>query len=66
MVTLTLDPTLTQLSNQGGTTSETVSNATLTLVNGSNVQTQDIPLLDARVLALLAVAFVLLAVRLRS
>src|ERR1043166_7267074 len=32
VVTLTLDPTLTQLSNQAGTTTETVNKATLTLV----------------------------------
>ena len=65
VVTLTLDPTLTQLSNQGGTTSETVNNGSLTLVNGSIVQTQDIPLLDARVLILLGVVLALIAVRLR-
>ncbi|HJT16974.1 MAG TPA: DUF11 domain-containing protein, partial [Thermoanaerobaculia bacterium] len=34
-VTLTLDPTLTQLSNDAGTTNETVTNARLTLVNGA-------------------------------
>ncbi len=66
VVTLTLDPSLTQLSNQGGTTSETVNNGTLTLVNGTIVQTQDIPLLDARVLALLAVVLALVAIRLRT
>ena len=65
VVTLTLDPTLTQLSNQGGTTNETVNNGTLTLVNGSIVQTQDIPLLDPRVLILPAVVLALIAVRLR-
>lgn len=65
VVTLTLDPTLTQLSNQGGTTSETVNNGTLTLVNGSIIQTEDIPLLDARVLILLAVVLALIAIRLR-
>ncbi|HEY6844292.1 MAG TPA: DUF11 domain-containing protein [Thermoanaerobaculia bacterium] len=35
VVTLTLDPTLTQLSNEAGTTSETTSNAELTLTNSS-------------------------------
>ena len=65
VVTLTLDPALTQLSNQGGTTSETVNNGSLTLVNGSIVQTQDIPLLDARVLLLLGVVLALIALRLR-
>lgn len=34
IINLTLDPALTQLSNQGGTTVETISNASLTLVNG--------------------------------
>jgi uncharacterized repeat protein (TIGR01451 family) len=34
-VTLTLDPTLTQLSNESGTTAETVANTELTLVNSS-------------------------------
>jgi hypothetical protein len=35
VIALTLDATLTQLSNQGGTTAETVVLGTLTLVNGS-------------------------------
>jgi len=35
VVPLTLDPTLTQLSNEGGTTTETLGNATLALVPGS-------------------------------
>ena len=34
-VTLTVDTTLTQLSNEGGTTSEKVSTANLAVVNGS-------------------------------
>ena len=37
VVTLTLDPTLTQLSNESGTTSETVALGTLSLINGSIV-----------------------------
>ncbi|HEY2828681.1 MAG TPA: hypothetical protein VGJ88_01085 [Thermoanaerobaculia bacterium] len=65
VVTLTLDPTLTQLSNQAGTTSETVNNGSLLLVNGSVIQTQDIPLLDPRVLILLGVVLALVAIRLR-
>ncbi|HEY2324745.1 MAG TPA: hypothetical protein VGJ82_17940 [Thermoanaerobaculia bacterium] len=65
VVTLTLDPTLTQLSNQAGTTSETVTKGTLTLVNGTLVQTQDIPLLDPRILILLGIVLALIAVRLR-
>ena len=66
VVTLTLDPTLTQLSNQAGTTTETVNNGFLTLVNGTIVQTEDIPLLDARVLILLGVVLALVAIRLRT
>jgi hypothetical protein len=65
VVTLTLDPTLTQLSNQAGTTSETVNSSTLLLVNGSVIQTQDIPLLDPRVLILLGIVLALVAIRLR-
>jgi len=65
VVTLTLDSTLTQLSNQAGTTTETVSGGTLTLVNGSIVQTQDIPLLDPRLLVLLGIVLVSVAIRLR-
>jgi hypothetical protein len=34
-IALTLDPTLTQLSNESGTTSETTANGNLTLVNGA-------------------------------
>jgi hypothetical protein len=34
-ITLTLDPSLTQLSNQGGSTSETSGNGKLSLVNGT-------------------------------
>ena len=35
VIPLTLDPTLTQLSNEGGTTTESVANAGLALVPGS-------------------------------
>src|SRR5215212_7905533 len=35
VITLTLDPVLTQLSNQAGTTTETVAFGNLALVNGS-------------------------------
>jgi hypothetical protein len=66
VVTLTLDPTLTQLSNQAGTTTETVNNGSLLLVNGSIIQTQDIPLFDVRTLILLGVVLALVAIRLRS
>jgi len=55
-ITLTLDPTLTQLSNQAGTTSETVTNGTLTLVPGAIVVTTSVPALSTWALALLALA----------
>lgn len=68
VVTLTLDPTLTQLTDEGGSpgTKETVSGATLLLVSGSIVQTQDIPLLDMRVLLLLGVVLTIVAFRARA
>jgi hypothetical protein len=56
VVTLTLDATLTQLSNQAGTTSETVTLNTLTLVNGAINVTTTIPALSTWALALLAIA----------
>jgi hypothetical protein len=68
VVTLTLDPTLTQLTDEGGSpgTKETVSGGTLLLVNGSIVQTQDIPLLDARFLLLLGAVLTIVAFRARA
>jgi hypothetical protein len=56
VVNLTLDATLTQLSNQAGTTSETVTLNTLTLVNGAINVTTTIPALSTWALALLAIA----------
>ena len=57
-VSLTLDPTLTQLSNQAGTTNETTTSANLLLVNSSiTFQTAiaaAVPTLDWRILLLLA------------
>lgn len=53
-INLTLDPTLTQLSNQAGTTSETTTNGTLTLVPGAVLVTTPVPALSAWALALLA------------
>ena len=55
-IALTLDPTLTQLANQAGTTSETTTNGSLTLVNGAIVVTTPVPALSAWALALLAIA----------
>jgi hypothetical protein len=68
VVTLTLDPTLTQLTDEGGSpaTKETVNGGTLLLVNGSIVQTQDIPLLDARLLILLGAVLTFIAFRARA
>ena len=55
-ITLTLDPTLTQLSNQGGTTTETVAQSNLVLVNGAIAVTTSVPTLSAWALALLGMA----------
>src|SRR5947199_5880954 len=55
-LTLTLDPTLTQLANQAGTTTESVTNNNLNLVNGAIVVTTPVPALSAWALALLAIA----------
>jgi hypothetical protein len=66
-ITLTLDPALTQLTDQGGsgTTKESVANANLLLVNGSIAVSTPVPALSNWVLALLAasLAFVVLRVR---
>lgn len=59
-ITLVLDPTLTQLSNQAGTTSETVANGNLALVNGAIVVTTPVPALSAWALALLAIALAMI------
>src|SRR6185436_1305113 len=40
VITLTLDPLLTQLANQAGTTTETVTNGRLLLVSGAITITQ--------------------------
>ena len=61
-VTLTLDPTLTQLSNQAGTTTERVANANLVLVSGAIIVTTPVPTLSAWALALMAIAFGVIAV----
>ena len=55
-IALTLDPTLTQLANQAGTTTESVTNNNLTLVSGAIVVTTPVPALSAWALALLAIA----------
>ena len=55
-ITLSLDSTLTQLSNQAGTTTETTTNGFLQLVNGAINITTSVPALSAWALALLAIA----------
>jgi hypothetical protein len=62
IITLTLDPTLTQLSNQAGTTKETVTLANLVLVAGAINITGSIPALSPWLLALLAIALAVVAV----
>lgn len=61
-IALTLDPTLTQLSNQAGTTTETTTNGSLVLVNGAVVVTTSVPALSALARALLALALAAIAV----
>jgi hypothetical protein len=65
IVALTVDPTLTQLTDEGGsgTTKESTLNANLVLVNGlvSVVDSPDCPTLSGWALALLAAALVAVA-----
>jgi hypothetical protein len=61
-ITLTLDPTLTQLANQAGTITENTASGNLTLVNGAINITSSIPMLSPWVLALLALSFAVIAV----
>ncbi len=67
IVPLTVDATLTQLINEGGTTSETTTNGALALVNGSvtvlAVPAADTPTLGTWALIVLAAALTLLATR---
>lgn len=62
---LTLDGTLTQLSNEGGTTTETVGNATLALVNGAVTALfpSGIPTVSEWGLILLAISLVVVVFR---
>jgi len=68
VITLTLDPLLTQLANQAGTTTETVTNGRLLLVSGAITITQrgGAPTLSMWGLILLAVSLAVIAVRFRS
>lgn len=66
VITLTLDPALTQLANQGGTTQETTGNGSLQLVNGSITVTAAgpaVPALSHLALALLAISLGIVAMR---
>lgn len=65
VVSLTLDPTLTQLANEGGTTSETTTLGTLTLVNGAVTVPVIVPALDGKMLALLAMSLLAVALFVR-
>lgn len=68
VITLTLDPLLTQLTNEGGTPAsiERTLNGTLTLVNGSiTVTGTSIPTLSPWALAALALLIGTIALRLR-
>lgn len=68
-ITLTLDPVLTQLTDEGGTpaTIETVNNGRLQLVNGAILVTAatPVPTLSQWALALLAAALVVVALKIR-
>ena len=66
-VTLTLDPTLTQLTDQAGSgaTKETVGAGNLLLVNGVINVTAFVPALSTWALILLAAALAIIAVRIR-
>lgn len=69
ILTLTLDPTLTQLANEAGTTQETVANARLLLVSGTVTILPTVPALGTIGLVLvgLALAFMaFLALRMRG
>jgi hypothetical protein len=64
-VTLTLDPVLTQLTDEGGTpgTIETVANGRLTLVSGAIAITGEVPTASTWALILLAATLAVVAVR---
>src|SRR3954470_14359733 len=66
VITLTLDPTLTQLTDEAGNpaTIESTSNSRLALVNGSITVIPSVPAMSYLVLALLAVALAFVGFRL--
>lgn len=61
-ITLTLDPTLTQLSNQAGSMTETEAAGNLLLVNGAINVASSVPAFQPWMLALLAITFGAVAV----
>jgi hypothetical protein len=68
VIALTLDPTLTQLSNQGGTSSETVALGNLALVSGSITVTAPavqaiVPTLTEWSLLMMAIGLAIVAFR---
>lgn len=67
VINLTLDPVLTQLTDEGGTpaTVETVANTRLVLVSGAITVTAPIPTLSTWMLLLLAAALGFIALRSR-
>ena len=67
-ITLTLDPLLTQLANQAGTTTETVANGRLLLVNGviTVAPPGGAPTLSTWAMIILALSLAFVAIRFRS
>lgn len=65
IITLTLDPTLTQLTNESGSpgTIETTANSRLALVNGSITVVPSVPAMSHLVLLLLAAVLAVAGVR---
>lgn len=63
IITLTLDPTLTTLSNDAGTTSETTTAANLVLVNGQITVTPSVPAMSHLAILLLALTLAVLGMR---
>jgi hypothetical protein len=66
-ITLTLDPVLTQLTDEGGSpaTVETSGNGRLTLVSGAILVTNPVPSLSTWAMIILAMTLVVVAVRMR-
>ncbi|HEX9982142.1 MAG TPA: IPTL-CTERM sorting domain-containing protein [Thermoanaerobaculia bacterium] len=67
VITLTIDPVLTQLTDEGGTpgTIETVANGRLILVSGAITVSSAIPTVSTWALILLALSIAVFAVRMR-